>query len=218
MSPATQGTANLKRGHNIHIEYTPGISCIPGRIALDQWRRGMLAIVIAPSYSLPTHLSPGPLSLRPSSRPQRSSTKTSGQALVPTSSTDDDTASVRHKALCDGGTYGDRVWWATALANLLYTFVRLGRAGLVIVKLIRLDADPEHIARVNVHPVCQSRIQQLVGGRALRAGQPEVCALLRIAIRTWFRVSICRQCLSSGGESMTATYKAVGSGRYTRGT
>ena len=102
---------------------------------------------------------------------------------------------------------------------MLYALVRFGRAGLVIVKLIGFDTYPDHIARVDVHPVRQRRIEQLVGGRRLGTWQPEVRALFWVTIIT-FKVSVFNVNAVPGAirPGETQTYNAVGSGRYTRGT
>ena len=40
--------------------------------------------------------------------------------------------------------------------------MRLGRARLVVVELVRLDADSDDVARIDVHAVREGRIEQLV--------------------------------------------------------
>ena len=66
--------------------------------------------------------------------------------------------------------------------HLLHALGDLGRAGLVIVELVALDAHAHDLARVDVHPVCCRGVEELVHGRRLGVWQPEVSALVRVAV------------------------------------
>lgn len=48
--------------------------------------------------------------------------------------------------------------------HLLHALCCLGRAGLIIVELVGLDAHAHDLARVDIHPVCGRGVEQLVRG------------------------------------------------------
>lgn len=56
------------------------------------------------------------------------------------------------------GTHRYCVRRPAVFSCLLYTFMCSGRARLVVVKLVRLDANSNHVSCVDVHPICQGRV------------------------------------------------------------
>ena len=60
-------------------------------------------------------------------------------------------------------TYCDGVRWTPALLDLLNALVGLRWPRFVVMKLVGLDADANHVASVDIHAVCQSRVQQFMG-------------------------------------------------------
>jgi hypothetical protein len=80
--------------------------------------------------------------------------------------------------------HGDRVRRTGRRARELDAVGGLGRAGLVVDERVGLDAHAEDVAGVDVQPARGGDVEQRgVGGRDVGVCDPEVRALLRVAVR-----------------------------------